>query len=443
MALLLDRRSGRTVPSKLREVLPRPEAVPEGSGPVYVLEEPGDDALLSERWNASDPDSDDEVFQDALEDPPAPPRSVQLPDEILELIIREAQEHDGEEETLRACSLVSKDWSEPAQRLLFGETLSVFDATGANKLRGILEVKPAIREAGRRRLYSALRPLPVTSFTVYSSLWSLGRNSQGLGEHADLRELFRLLCSWSGLESLTMSGFSAYPRLLMPNAVPAHTFPTYQLVELHLISCELADATLLWLLGNSAASLKRLNISGCSGLTPETLANVFAAIGRTLETLIFSVDMDDLANASGSRSLSTDLIKPLVGLRTINLSTDSVFPEEILHELVALPYLEDISLSYPSFECRIVKDALAALPLENTWSTLYLDAWEAPDLWDETQRYEVLQLCVFRGVELVLNGLNAAEIEEDWYGEELREDWAVLEADAAEAPAAAAKAVPT
>lgn len=265
---------------------------------------------------------------------------------------------------------------------------------------------------GRRRLYSALRPLPVTSFTVCSSPWSLGRNSQGLGEHADLRELFRLLCSWSGLESLTMSGFSAYPRLLMPNAVPAHTFPTYQLVELHLISCELADATLLWLLGNSAASLKRLNISGCSGLTPETLANVFAAVGRTLETLILSVDMDDLANASGSRSLSTDLIKPLVGLRTINLSTDSVFPEEIFHELVALPYLEDISLSYPSFECRIVKDALAALPLVNTWSTLYLDAWEAPDLWDETQRYEVLQLCVCRGVELVLNGLNAAEIEE-------------------------------
>lgn len=48
---------------------------------------------------------------------------------------------------------------------LFGETLSVFDATGANKLRGILEVKPAIREAVRRiDLSTAMRDSSVGIF---------------------------------------------------------------------------------------------------------------------------------------------------------------------------------------------------------------------------------------------------------------------------------------
>lgn len=233
------------------------------------------------------------------------------------------------------------------------------------------------------------------------------------GDHAaDIREISRLLCEWSQLNSLTLSGYSSYPRLLLPNTFPAHAFPTYRLGSLHLLSCNLADSAILWLLGNSAKTLRQLNLCGCSGLTSEVLALVFEVLGSTLETLVLTLDVDDLAAASGPQSIRSEVVATLVELRVVSVSTDAVFPEDIVHTLAALPLVESISLCYPSFTYAIVRDALASLPPGSKLEKLYLDAWETPDMWTETERWNLAQLCEKRGVELVINGLVRADIEE-------------------------------
>ncbi|GAA5979641.1 hypothetical protein JCM10908_002995 [Rhodotorula pacifica] len=469
MALFLDRRSGQTVPSKLREVFPDSEAVPEGcAGPVYVLDTSDDD----EQSRSVDSLSDDESYHDALEELPPQPKPVPLPDEILTLIMRNVEELDGEEAYLKACSLVCKAWSSPARRLLFGGILAITSADSARNLRNILEAHPDLQDAvqkvdltsamregsvapfyrraaallrcttnvstlqllhvglspkNRRRFHSALRRLPLNHLILYSSSWSITHNRGNIGDHADTREILRLLCGWTELESLSLNGYSSYPRLLLPSIAPVHTFPTYRLRDLHLLSCSLADSTLLWLLGNSAKSLKQLNLGGCSGLTSDILALVFEVIGPTLESLIITLDADDLSVTSGARSIRCDIVKGLVQLRTVSLSTDSVFREEILHDLIALPELESVSLCYPSFTYAVVKEALASAPPTSKLEKLYLDAWETPDMWTQAERWDIMQMCDKRAVELVLNGLIRADVEEEWYGEDLSEDWGVLE----------------
>ena len=257
-----------------------------------------------------------------------------------------------------------------------------------------------------------MRHLPLTHVILYSSSWSVSHLGQTPGDYADVRELLRLLCDWNQLNSLTLSGYSSYPRLLLPTTIPAHAFPTYRLESLHLLSCNLADSIVLWLLGNSAKTLKQLNLCGCSGLTSEILAQVFEVLGPTLETLVLTLDVDDLAAVPGPQSVRSEVVETLVQLRVVSVSTDSVFPEDIVHTLVALPVVESISLCYPSFTYAIVKDALASLPPASKLEKLYLDAWETPDMWTETERWDFAQLCEKRGVELVLNGLVKADIEE-------------------------------
>lgn len=224
-----------------------------------------------------------------------------------------------------------------------------------------------------------MRHLPLTHIILYSSSWSVSHVGQTPGDHAaDIREISRLLCEWTQLNSLTLSGYASYPRLLLPNTVPAHAFPTYRLESLHLLSCNLADSTVLWLLGNSTKTLKQLNLCGCSGLTSDVLSDVFEVLGSTLETLVLTLDVDDLTAAPGPQSIRSEVVEALVQLRVVSISTDSVFPEDIVHTLVALP----------------------------------LVAWETPDMWTETERWDLAQLCEKRGVELVLNGLVRADIEE-------------------------------
>ncbi|KWU41009.1 hypothetical protein RHOSPDRAFT_37459 [Rhodotorula sp. JG-1b] len=464
MALFLDRRSGQTVPSKLREVFPDLDTQVPAGCPIYVLDESDDDATASV--------SSDESFHDALEEPPPPPRPVRLPEEVFEAIMRNLEALDGEEACLKACSLVCKEWSLPARRILLGGGLTVSSADAAKRLREILdshaELRPAVRsinlngamrdgliapyfrraaalfrhtpnlrmlqlvhvglsEMNRHRLYSAMRHLPLTHVILYSSSWSVSHLGQTPGDYADVREVLRLLCDWNQLNSLTLSGYSSYPRLLLPTTIPAHAFPTYRLESLHLLSCNLADSIVLWLLGNSAKTLKQLNLCGCSGLTSEILAQVFEVLGPTLETLVLTLDVDDLAAVPGPQSVRSEVVETLVQLRVVSVSTDSVFPEDIVHTLVALPLVESISLCYPSFTYAIVKDDLASLPPASKLEKLYLDAWETPDMWTETERWDLAQLCEKRGVELVLNGLVKADIEEEWYGEDFSEDWRILE----------------
>ncbi|GAA5878082.1 hypothetical protein JCM3774_006477 [Rhodotorula dairenensis] len=457
MALFLDRRSGQTVPSKLREVFPDLDvAVPKGC-PVYVLDE--SDAEWTESGSGGDDDdsSDDVSFYDAVEDFPPPLKHVPLPEEILDGIMRNVEALDGGEATLEACSLVCHAWSLPARRRLLAGSLRVRSADSAQRLREILEAHPELRQAvqnvnlttpmrngliapfyrraavllrrtpnvqtlqllhaglsltNRRRLYSALRLLPLTRLSLYSSSWPISHFGQNIEDHADTRDALRLLCEWTDLEYLTLSGYSSYPRLLLPEAAPAHAFPTYRLRELHLLSCSLAESALLWLLGNSAKTLKQLNLGGCSGLTSEVLADVFAAVGSTLETLIISLDVEDITGAPVSQPIRSDVVKNLLQLRSINVSTDSVFTEDLILILFELPMLESVSLCYPAFTHAVVKEALATLPPASKLARLFLDAWDSPEAWTLRERWEIMQACEKRSIKLILNGLVKSDIED-------------------------------
>jgi len=286
---------------------------------------------------------------------------------------------------------------------------------------------------------------------------------------ADVDELPGLLQQWSTLKNLTLSGYSIHPRLFSASLLhqPLQAMPTYRLTELSLVATDLSGATLLWLLGDSLSSLRTLNLSTCSGLTADTLAHVFAFLGPTLENLYLALDLDDLDPASASAPLDSAILAPLEALTSFTLSSDTLFPETLLLQLVALPSLQRAVMCCPSFSHDIVKRAVAALPApggaggggpasgrRKAFEQLTLDAWELHDLWSEADRWEVLQACEAKGVEVFVNGVGREEIEDgafllslapfhavltwgcmrkEWYGEDMTAAWEALE-ESAELP---------
>lgn len=226
-----------------------------------------------------------------------------------------------------------------------------------------------------------------------------------------MRELSRLLCGYRSLKTLSLSGFSSYPGQLDPAACPSHALPTYYLRELHIYSCSLSDSTLFWLLGNSRSTLRKLDLGSCYGLTAETLSAALTLVGSAIEDLTIAMDLEDLSTIAGVRPLETSLLQQMSRLRRIHISTDQIFPPSVLLDLVLLPKIEDISLAYPTFELGQVKQAAEALPPATTLRKLYLDAWETPDLWTDTDRWSVSRAFEGIGVELLLNGLTKEDVE--------------------------------
>ena len=244
---------------------------------------------------------------------------------------------------------------------------------------------------------------------------------------ADVDVLPGLLQQWSTLRSLTLSGYSSYPRLFSGALLlrPVPPMPTYRLVELNLVSTDLSGATLLWLCGDSLKTLRVLNLSTCAGLTKDVLEHVFAFVGPTLECLYLALDLDDLDPASSSAPLDSAILAPLTNLASFTLSSDTLFPDTLLVQLVALPALAHITLCCPSFSHDIVKRAVGTLPAPSEEGSaggpggrrrrleqLTLDAWELQALWTEDERWEVLQACEDKGVQVVINGLAREEIED-------------------------------
>ncbi|GAA6025101.1 hypothetical protein JCM10207_003389 [Rhodosporidiobolus poonsookiae] len=480
MALFLDRRSGLPVPTKLREVFP--PLAPSSECPIYVLDEDTSDD--GETVYGSDSDDDgDELFVDALEEPRD---AIPLPEEILDEVMRCTQEDGADHATLKTASLVCRAWSLPARRVLFSQCLSVASQGAVKRLREVVDAQPALARAirsfdvsnpacawqegrvseifrrsaallrqtpnvkelsmlhialsdkARLKFFGALKALPIESAHIYSSSWStLGRNGLTTrtvgGAVPDMQELAHTLCTWRRLKALTLSGYSAYPRLFSPAILPAYAFPTFHLTDLTIISTDLSGSTLPWLLGSSASSLKRLNLAATTGLTKETLQHVFTLVGPTLEVLLLSLDVDDLHPASASTPLDDALLLSLTALRSFNLSTDTVFSDTLLSTLVTLPCLSSISLCFPSFSHDAVLSALESLPLsgpgQGALTNLVLDAWESSALWTEAGRWAALQACEKRGIALALNGLVKEDIEEEWFGEDLAGDWRFLEAE--------------
>ncbi|GAA5987538.1 hypothetical protein JCM11641_007179 [Rhodosporidiobolus odoratus] len=440
MALFLDRRSGLPTTSKLKEVFP--PLCPHSECPIYVL----DDSDTDDSSTVYDSDIDD-VFTDALSHLPDPREPIRLPEEVLDEVMRKTQEEAEDPTVLRVLSLSlnlssheavkrlrtvidagpelaravkSFDLSSPGTAWQDGRVGEIFRRAG-----GLLRQTPNVKEV-RTKLFGALEALPLRKAHFYSSSWThFGRNgarrSPG-GGTPDIAELAHLLCVSNRLETLTLSGYSSYPRLLSSHVCPSHTMPTYRLTDLTIISADLSNSTLLWLLGLSSTSLKRLNLAAVTGLTKEVLSHLFTLVGPSLEILLLSLDIDDLHPSSSSDSLDNSILAPLKALQSFNLSTDTVFLDTVLQTLVTLPELRIISLCFPSFGCEVVKRAIEIVPVStrdeeksNDWEglrRLTLDAWETSTMWEETERWEVLQACEKRGVELSLNGLMKEDIEE-------------------------------
>jgi hypothetical protein len=278
----------------------------------------------------------------------------------------------------------------------------------------------------RRKFFSALSTLSIKTAYFYSSAYgSYHRNgvlrSTTTGT-ADAEALLHLLCTWRQLQTLTLSNYNSYPRLLSSHVAPVHSFPTYRLVDLSLHSVDLSQSTLLYLLGSSATTLKSLNLTACGGLSPDVLSHLFDLVGENLETLFLNLDVDDLHPSSSAAPLDNALLRPLTKLKSFSLSTDAIFSESVLSELVALPSLASISLCFPSFSFAVVERAITstATPSSSSTSTsssalkhLVLDAWETNGAdWTDAQRFQFSQVCDTKGVELLLNGLDRGNIED-------------------------------
>ncbi|GAA5864005.1 hypothetical protein JCM8547_005306 [Rhodosporidiobolus lusitaniae] len=491
MALFLHRGNGPLpVTSKLKLL---PPAVPESACPVYVLDDSESDCSdyappfspFSSSLSSDEEDDAESVYFEALEEPLPPKEPVVLPEELLDGVMAHTQDEGEDQSVLRNASLVCRRWSGPARRRLFSQLLAMNNVSSVKRLRSVLEARPELARAARRvdlsnpgsawqdnhvgevyrraagllrmtknvrevsllhvalndktrsKLFNALKSLPVATAFLYSSTWtSFGRNgairSAG-GGTPDMEALAHLLCTWRSLKTLTLSGYSSYPRLFSASIAPAHTLPTYQLVDLTLISVDLSHSTLLWLLGSSGKSLKRLNLAATSGLSKDVLKHVFELVGPTLEVLLLSLDIDDLHPSSSSEPLDNAILSPLTALTSFSLSTDTVFADTVLSELVdssTHPNLSTVSLCFPSFDFLTVLSALSSIPVGEggALKSLVLDAWENAMLWTDAQRWEVLQVCKKRGVGSVsLNGLGREEIEDDWYGEDVSADWGFLE----------------
>ncbi|GAA6049491.1 hypothetical protein JCM3770_007365 [Rhodotorula araucariae] len=468
MALFLDRRSGWPVTTKLKEVS-LPLSAPAGY-PVYELDE-SDSA--SEGSTARE--SDDDLFVDAVEDQPAPKGPVVVPEEVLEMIFEATQRWGEDAETLRSAALV-------CTACLFGQTLYINSPNAAKRLRRVVDARPELRSvlqhvdlaspcsaydvrmtdvfrrlagvlrvAGnvktlsllhvplsdkvRRKFFAALQTLPMEEARLFSAVMpNYGRFAPQRRHHgtSDVEVLPALLQKWPTLKRLTLSGYSTYPRLFSAALLiqPVPPMPSYRLTELSLVTSDLSSATLLWLLGDSLATLRTLNLSACSGLSADILGHLFSFVGLSLENLNLAMDLDDLHASSSSAPLDSAILAPLKVLTSFQLSTDTLFGDNLLLQLVTLPALQSASLCFPSFDIDLVKRALATLaapPAKPTLRHLTLDAWESHELWSEAQRWEVLQACEAHGVELVMNGMTKEDIEEEWYGEDMADAWRFLE----------------
>ncbi|BGP37474.1 hypothetical protein JCM10450v2_001380 [Rhodotorula kratochvilovae] len=464
MALFLDRRSGLPVTTKLKEVS-LPLSAPAGC-PIYELDESDSASECSTAL-----DSDDDLFADALEDQPPPRKGVVVPEEVLEMIFEETQRWGEDAETLRSAARTCRAWCLPARRVLFSQMLFINSPDAARRLRLVVDARPELRSALkhvdlanpcsaydvrlneifrrlagvlhlagnvrtlnllhiplsdkiRRKFFAALQTLPMEEARLYSAVMpNYGRFAPQRRHHgtADVEVLPALLQKWPTLKRLTLSGYSTYPRLFSAALLiqPVPPMPSYHLTELNLVSSDLSSATLLWLLGDSLATLRTLSLSACTGLSADILEHLFSFVGPSMQTLNLAIDLDDLHASSSSVPLDSAILAPLKALTSFQLSTDTLFGDSLLLQLVALPSLAHASLCFPSFDIDVVKRALVTLSPEHALKHLTLDAWESHELWSEAQRWEVLQACEARGVELVINGLTREDIEEEWYGEDM------------------------
>jgi len=300
----------------------------------------------------------------------------------------------------------------------------------------------------RSRFFSALSTLRPTTTSITSA--SHGGHRQRRAHTAgtfesrdDVLALGRLLCDWTSLETLALTGYSDSPRILGSTIFSQEMSPSYQLTSLSLDGLNLAGSTLSQLVGpNCATSLKTLELSDVIELENETLKRVLDSIASSLIHLRITMQSDD---GDVDDFFEPSIFAQLGKLESLTIDSD-YFEDALLDTVVSLPSIEMINLNLTSFSFLIASAALdkASGTLEQVCFT---DGSQPDHFWPLEERWELGKRCSAKGFDLMLNGWDFDEVEDgvifpssifkstltelstltDWWGIDLRGNWKILE----------------
>lgn len=158
--------------------------------------------------------------------------------------------------------------------------------------------------------------------------------------------------------------------------------PSYHLEELTISSSDLSTS-LLWILGNSQHTLRRLHLAATIGLTSDLLLHIFLLLGNSLTDLSLSIDRDDFATPP-SDALPGSILAPLVCLETLSVTTDSLFKDDLLEHLGSVEKLQEVMLCFPAFRYAPIQAFLQREPV--ALRELTLDTWFVPLAFLETSQ---------------------------------------------------------
>mgnify|MGYP001607729205 CR=1 FL=1 len=150
-------------------------------------------------------------------------------------------------------------------------------------------------------------------------------------------------------------------------------------MSLEVASCDLDGATLLWLLGRSAKSLKQLNLTNLTGITLDELENCLLVVGPSLDELQITLDQDDFIPTSPPRAINAKAFAPLTALKTLVIATD-MDTKALLDQLARLPALSFLAFNCPTLPFARVQRFLEMSP--PTLKDLNLDLWGEDESWN-------------------------------------------------------------
>ncbi|KAL8279324.1 hypothetical protein RQP46_008361 [Phenoliferia psychrophenolica] len=410
-------------------------------------------------------------------------RAVHLPQECVDAILIQVSKQFWEgsvDETslaeLRRLALVSRIWAKAARRMLYSSIQGLVSTGALMRLRGVLAASPELmrvvkkidlsapscrwessqvseffrRAAGllrdtplvqdiqllhiglsdvvRRKLWGAMAELPIQQASLDSSCWSSNNGHRApatTSSTTDMGALMLALTRWTSLRVLSLHAYNLSPRVFETSAAPSHAFPAYRLTSLDISSCELDGASLLWLLGRSAKTIKQLNLTNVTGITLDEVEDVLRAVGPSLVELQLSLDSDDFAESNPPRAnVDAKAFAGLAQLTTLVVATD-MDTKALLDQFALLPRLTFLGFNCPSLPFPRVKRFLEMNP--EKLKDLNLDLWGEDESWTCYTRFLAARECAKRGIDILIDGSDREELENAWFGMDLAKCWTFLE----------------
>ena len=221
-------------------------------------------------------------------------------------------------------------------------------------------------------------------------------------------DLGRLLCDWSTLKILTLSGYCDPPRILGSAVFSENRSPSYSLVSLSLDSLSLADSALMYLISqNCFTSLMILELFTVSDLDNDIFRDALASLGSTLLRLSISIHSED---GDVDEFYEPSIFTPLKKLENLDINSD-YFEDAVLDTVVSLPSIETISLNLISFSFVLASAALnRASP---TLRQVVLSDGDTSDsFWSLEQRWTLGKSLNAKGIDLSLNHADFEDIDD-------------------------------